>query len=246
MRIKFIICFLAIACLFTSCNNDEEGAQSAVLSQVIEFYSGLEADEVIACAASKENDPTTTYVYYYPIPGATNVQYFETNSTGVITDNYANYYEIQLPEEDVFSGYMKRFVRTGDTEAYGIVTYLSEGKFHMSNPIRLKNKIRPTSYSDEVIIDQSQSLMPSFSWNDIHTDNAIYFQVISDANNDFISGTYTIEREFQYYQLDNVVLNINREVPSDLSLNQLYNFSMLAVSQDNWVNYIIEKSFTAE
>ena len=94
------------------------------------------------------------------------------------------------------------------------------------------------------MIDASQSLMPLFSWNDgIFPENAIYFQVIADVNNDFISGTYTTDTWFQYYNLSNVVLDINRITPPDLLTNNQYNFSMLAVSLDNWVNLVIENSF---
>tara|TARA_R110002073_G_scaffold89852_6_gene212497 strand:+ start:17857 stop:18594 length:738 start_codon:yes stop_codon:yes gene_type:complete len=245
MRIRAIF-FLLLILSFTSCDN-EEGAQSAVLSQVLAFYSDFQLDEVIACAASKENDNSTSYIYYYPIPGATNIQYFETDSVDLISDNYNNYYEVKLPEENVFGGYLKRFVRSGDEEVYCIVTFQVDGKFHKSNPIRLKNRTKPTEYSSTVAIDQTQSLMPLFSWEDGQfLDTAIYFQVLSDANNDFISGTYTTEKSFQYYKLSNVVLDINRTVPQDLILNQQYNFSMLAVSLDNWVNLVIETPFIAQ
>ena len=245
MRIR-IVFFLLLTLSFISCNHDE-GARSAVLSQVMAFYSDLEMDEVIACAASKENDDLTSYIYYYPIPGATNIQYFETDSADLISDNYNNYYEVELPEEDVFGGYLKRFVRSGDEDVFGIVTFQVNGKFHKSNPIRLKNRTRPTEYKDVVSIDQSQSLMPLFSWEDgIYVENAIYFHVISDVDGNFISGTYTREKKFRYYVLDNVVLNINRTTPEDLILNQQYNFSMLAVSLDNWVNLIIEKPFVVQ
>jgi len=247
MRIRAVF-FLLLMVSFTSCNNEEDaGAQSAVLSQVLAFYSDLQLDEVIACAASKENDNLTSYIYYYPIPGATNIQYFETDSADLIPDNYNNYYEVKLPEEDVFGGYLKRFVRSGDEEVYCIVTFQGDGKFYKSNPIRLKNRTKPTEYSSTIAIDQTQSLMPLFSWEDGQfLDNAIYFQVLSDASNNFISGTYTTEKSFQYYTLDNVVLDINRTTPRDLILNQQYNFSMLAVSLDNWVNLVIETPFIAQ
>lgn len=152
-----------------------------------------------------------------------------------------------MPTEDVFGGYLKRFVRSGSDEVFSIVTFQTPGKFHKSNPIRLKQASKPTEYHMNVMIDDSQSLMPTFTWSDgVIAENAIYFQVLSDESNEFISGTYTFDLWFQYYKLSNVVLNINRNMPQALILQNEYNFSMLAVSLDNWVNLIIEKPFVAQ
>jgi len=41
--------------------------------------------------------------------------------------------------------------------------------------------------------------------------------VITDETNELLSGTYTFETQFQYYLLDNVVLNITEETPQTLS-----------------------------
>lgn len=242
MRIKLIFVFA----LLLSCSNNEEALVLENLQDQINSRSSLTLDEVIACAASKKGDNTISHIYYYPLPEATNIQYFETASVNVDPNNYTNYNLKQLPDEDVFGGYLKRFIRTGTDEVYTIVTFETNGRFHKSNPIRLKNITKPTEYNDEVSIDFSESLMPTFSWNDgLIAENAIYFQVISDSNNNFISGTYTFEKTFQYYKISNVVLDINRSIPDDLKLNEPYNFSMLGVSLDNWVNLFIEEKFTA-
>lgn len=245
MRIK-IVFLLLLTLLFTSCDT-EEGAQSAVLSQVITFYSDLEMDEVIAFAASEENNNSISYIYYYPLPGATNVQYFETDSADLLPDNPNSYYEVKLSDEDAFGGYLRRFERSRSEESYCIVTFQANGKFYKSNPIKLKNRSRTTEYRDIVSIDQSQELMPLFSWEDgTYAENVSYFQVISDDDDNFISGTYTHEKQFRYYILENVFLNINRDTPENLVENQQYNFSMFAISADNWVNLIIEKPFTVQ
>lgn len=245
VRLKSFI-FFFLACTFFSCSKEEINLPTN-LAELIASKSALELDEVIACAASKDQDNSSTYIYYYPIPGARNIQYFETNSVNVDPNDFANYHLAELPVEDVFGGYLQLFVRSGLDEVYSIVTFESEGKFHKSNPIRLKNVSKPTEYNALVAVDASQTLMPLFSWNDgVFPDNAIYFQVISDVNKDFISGTYTTEKRFQYYKLSNVVLHINREVPAPLILNNQYNFSMLAVSLDNWVNLVVENSFVAQ
>ena len=86
--------------------------------------------------------------------------------------------------------------------------------------------------------------MPIFSWEDgIIKENAIFFEVISEANDELLSGTYTFERHFQYYILDNVVLNITEEEPPILQANTPYNFTLMGVSEDNWVNLFIQRGF---
>jgi hypothetical protein len=245
VRFGSFIFFFSIFILF-SCSNDEE-TQPLILSEILETYALSQLDEVIACAASKKDDSSVTFVYYYPIPEATNIQYYETVDVNVDPNDFSNYRQKTLSSEEIFGGYLSRFIRSGNDEVFCIVTFQTDGKFHKSNPIRLKNNTKPTEYNNAVNIDQSQSLMPLFSWDDgVFPDNEIYFQVISDENNDFISGTYTLDKWFQYYNVSNVVLDINREVPENLMLNQEYNFSMLAVSLDNWVNLVIEKPFAVQ
>jgi len=58
-----------------------------------------------------------------------------------------------------------------------------------------------------------------------------------------LSGTYTFEQHFSYYVLDNVVLNITEETPPVLETATPYNFTLMGVSEDNWVNLFIQKSF---
>ena len=220
--------------------SDEQREEFQNLAEVISLKSSLERDEVIACAASKRGDDATSFIYYYPIPEARNIRYFETNSVDVDPNDFHNYEERILPSEPVFGGYLERFVRQNKKEVFCIVTFETNGRFHKSNPIRLKNVTKPTEYTNEVTIDFSQELMPHFAWEDgIFPENAIYFQVIADNNNNFISGTYTFDKWFQYYKLSNVVLDINREIPENLITNEQYHFNMLGVSLDNWVNIFI-------
>lgn len=245
MRLLKVIVLLLL-CATVSCSKNDEVVLNN-LAEILESKSHLEQDEVIACAANKQNDTSVSHIYYYPIPGAENIQYFETPNTNVDPNDFSNYQLRSLGTEDVYGGYLERFVRLGQEEVYCIVTFETNGKFHRSNPIRLKNASKPTEYTTTIDIDFSQPLMPIFTWEDgAIQENAIYFQVISDMNNSFMSGTYTFEKSFQYYNLDNVVLHINRENPVALVSNQTYNFSMLAVSIDNWVNLIIETPFTTQ
>lgn len=150
-----------------------------------------------------------------------------------------------MPKEGVFNGYLERFIRNNTKEVWSIVTYKTNGKIHKSNPIRLKHQSKPTEWSTNVSIDLSQNTSPKFTWNDgVIKENAIYFQVITNANNDLLSGTYTYDKWFQYYNLDNVVLNVTRNTPPEIVSGQEYNFVMMGVSIDNWVNLVILNKFT--
>ena len=118
---------------------------------------------------------------------------------------------------------------------------------HKSNPIRLKHQTKPTEWSTSVMVDFTQTTSPKLSWQDgIYKENAIYFQVISDLNNTLLSGTYTYDTWFQYYVLDNVVLNVTREKPPILEIGTDYYFTMMGVSLDNWVNLVLLKQFKTQ
>ncbi len=242
-----IILFAVICICFLACTTDDQEMQLEILQDYIEVNSNLDLDEVIACAASKKGNVNTSFVFYYPIPSATDIKYFETTSIDIDKDNYSLYKEKNLEKEDVFNGYLGRFVRNSTEDVWCIVTYKSSGKFHKSNPIRLKSQSKPTEWTDKVTIDESKSLTPKFLWDDgIVKENRIYFQVITDADNNLLSGTYTYDKWFQYYNLVNVVLNVTRDTPPSLQLMNDYNFTLMGVSEDNWVNLVIQKTFVAK
>lgn len=246
MKIKNIILLLSIL-LFISCSEDDSIATPKNLQEYITINENKILDEVIACAASKNETIDVSYIFYYPISGATNIQYFETETSDVNKDDFDLYLPVNLEKEDVFNGYLQRFIRNDATESWCIVTYETNGKVHVSNPIKLKNASKPTAWVNEVTINTATSLMPQFLWEDGSvTENEIYFQVISNSENDLLSGTYTYDKWFQFYKLDNVVLNINEDATPILNESQEYNFTMMGVSIDNWVNLVIQKTFIAE
>ena len=153
-----ILGFLVVFVALSACSENDETLPDN-LSSILATYNDSQIDEVIACAASDKSNTATSHIYYYPIPQAFNVQYFETSSADVDPNDFSNYSLTSLPTEDVFGGYLKRFVRSGSDEVFSIVTFETQGKFHKSNPIRLKQTSKPTEYHMEVMIDNSQSLM---------------------------------------------------------------------------------------
>ena len=239
-----LILFLSIC---VSCTKEKVEIVPQNLQEYLNINSGLIADEVIACAASDKIDATTSYIFYYPVLGASEIQYFETDNTNINEKDFSLYKKRTLQKEGVFNGYLERFVRNDVKEVWSIVTYKTNGKLHKSNPIRLKHQSKSTEWNNQVAIDFTENTSPKFTWKDgVHKENEIYFQVVSDVNNDLLSGTYTYDRWFQYYKLDNVVLNVTTEKPPILEKNADYNFTMMGVSLDNWVNLVIEKKLSIQ
>lgn len=241
--VKKITLFL-ILLISISCTKEKLVIVPQNLQEYLNLNSGLLADEVIACAASDAFDTSISYIFYYPLNGATEIQYFETENTSVNEKEFSLYKRRELPREGVFNGYLERYVRNDVNEVWSIVTFKTNGKLHKSNPIRLKNQTKPTEWNYQVTIDSTENTSPKFSWQDgIYKENAIYFQVVSTINHDLLSGTYTNDKWFQYYKLDNVVLNITTKKPPVLEVDSEYNFLMMGVSLDNWVNLVIDKRF---
>ncbi|XMO85117.1 hypothetical protein AAFN75_09990 [Algibacter sp. AS12] len=240
-KLKYIaICLLVLV----SCARDnDEDIQS--LTTYIQGRT-VEQGAVIACAASDEvNGDILTF--YYAESGASNGRFYETLDVDVDSNDFKNYTLNNVESDPIFNGHLRRFTQSSATEKWIIITFELADEIKISNPIRTKQLSKPTVWNDKVNINQSSSGMPNFSWNDnAEGDNAIYFQVVSAANGDLLSGTYTYENQFQYYNTSNVVLNVTTQTPPNLIFNENYNFTLMDVSLDNWVNWVIQKSFVAE
>ncbi|RKR15182.1 hypothetical protein CLV91_1264 [Maribacter vaceletii] len=236
---------LFIFCAFlVSCSEDLEETKETLQSSL--EGKDFVIDNVIACAASGKNESKVS-IFLYPRPRAINIQCYATPTETHDKNNYRNYTKIKSSLSNVFNGYLMKFDIDFDSEKWVIVTFEEEGKTHLCNPIRLKQFTKPTEYlTDNVTIDASTQ-MPSFTWEDGSLlDTKIYFQVVSSAENNLLSGTYTFNNHFIYYNLDNVVLNVTRDNPPELNNNTNYNFTLMGVSEDNWVNLFSEKPFTTQ
>ncbi len=249
--IKKIFPFFLTLFLF-GCESDIGLLESRAVAQMVNLAAITEGrrvvvDNVIACAASNE-DQNVVSIFLYPRPGVTNINFFRTSNASVDKNDYSNYNLGTGQPQEVFNGFLLKYEVEPEQEQWVIVSFEEEGALHLSNPIRIKHRSKPTEYLDENVTIDASSTMPVFTWEDgTFDDSVIYFHVISDANNDLLSGTYTFERSFQYYNLSNVVLNITEVVPPPDLLNDFeYNFSLLAVSEDNWVNLFAEIPFTID
>ena len=215
----------------------------------------LVQDSLIACAAGGLNALSTTEefpisILFYPERSPSQFLYFESESGDVNPELLDNYWLTELEHEPLFNGFMRKFKRTStNSDVWGIVSFIRDGKIFISNAIKIKYAEKPSENNPDLIsVDSSEELEPIFSWEDGQfPENAIYFQVVSDSENNLISGTYTYEKQFQYYRTENVVLNIKPQNPVQVLIkDQEYKFTLMGVSNDNWVNLGMQKSFIAK
>ena len=243
--------FFILLIIMFSCSDDDSTGDPYSLAEHLQNNIDLQEADIIACAGGKENglfndanEPTS--VFFYPIEGATDFRYFEATSVAD-SMNFDNYFEKDLEDEPIFNGYLWKFINKDfEGERMGVVTYNTPGNIHVCTPIRLKTNIKPTEVDPSKASIDINGVNPLFEWEDgLIDENVIYFQVVSDASGNLISGTYTYEKNFIFYDLDNVVLNITdpNSNPS-LEPNTSYVFTLMAVSEDNWVNLFSEFSFT--
>lgn len=232
--------------LVLSCSEDNDDTINSTLQDYVTTLN-FETGAVIACAASDVlNEEILTF--YYPQPGAVRTRFYQTETINVDENDYSNYTQKFINSDAIFNGSLRRFSQISTTDYWIIITFEMDGEIKISNPIRTKKTTKATLWDDIITVNQTQSQMPIFSWTDNSAeDNAIYFQVITDNQNNLLSGTYTFQNQFQYYNLNNVVLNITLDEPPTLNIGATYNITLMDVSLDNWVNIVtLNKSFIAE
>lgn len=250
MRLIFFIGFCGL--ILSSCS-DEQDVDYDNLEDYIALNSSSELADLVSCAGGRAegmlgsaSEPTD--VFFYPIDGAIDFRFFETDEVADSLD-YTKYIEKNLESEPVFNGYLWKFNnKPFSNERMGIVTYKTPGKLHICRPIRQKTILKPTEMNNALLEVVDNSINPSFEWSDgIIDENVIYFHVISDMENNLISGTYTIEKKFSFYDLSNVVFNMtDPDSMPTLESNTDYKISVMGVSEDNWINVFMEKEFTTE
>ena len=229
-----------------SCTEDNDISVSRNLQEYIDSSSTNDLGEVIAFAASASGSKSLSYIFYYPEKGATDIRYYEADSLEVDEKDFSNYKRQILAVENVFGERLERFSRSNSEENWCLITYKLNGKLHKSNPIRLKNATKSTSWTDKVTIEFPDKLIPQFTWADQGTTgNEIYFQVITEEEDEtFLSGTFTYDTFLKYLDTTNVVEDVNEgETPERLVEDKEYLFTMMGISEDNWVNLVIQETF---
>lgn len=243
---KNLFFILVISLVFCSCKKDPD---LGILSNLTSKHP-ISTQWLIACAGGNEKgifheSAPTTSIMYYPVSGAENVQYFESNSMDIDPLNYDLYHKVVLPRAPIFNGYLERFISKSTSPKWCIITYLVDDSLRISDPIAIKTSYKPTEINNSLVIVDEIKNHPEFEWNDgLYDDNVIYFQSIIDESDHLISGTYTTDKNFAFYDLSNVVLNITSPHTIPVLLpDKTYRFVLMGVSDDNWVNLLIDQPF---
>ncbi|MFY0591073.1 hypothetical protein [Roseivirga sp.] len=248
-----LVGLVLIIFLSSSCSNDDSPLSNS-LAGYIETSGSIVVNELIACALGGESNALASAalpvsILFLPEGNASDFRYFETDAVSIDNTDFSLYNEVPLNDEPLFGGFLRYFEQEAQsTEKWGIVTFVRDGAIHYSNPIRIKYAEKPTELNNALLnIDQSDPIAPIFSWEDGRTpENAIYFHAITNESGNLVSGTYTADRTWQFYDLSNVVLNINDTSPAPaLDVDANYTYTMLGVSLDNWVNLVLQQEFNS-
>lgn len=252
----FISFIFIVPCIFFSCKGDDQEMSAATLQSIINENANLTPfNELVACAAGGqegflEDDNFPLSMFFYPELNASSFKYYETESSSANPNDLSLFVEKERAHEPLFNGFLRRFyLPEPEKDTWARVSFIANDTLWYCKPVRIKYFEKPTQYAPELCqIDLNNAVEPIFTWQDgIADDNFIYFQVISDDNNNALSGTYTNDLSFQYYYLDNVVFNVTRPGQvQPLQVDSTYNFTLMGVSNDNWVNLIMDKNFVVE
>lgn len=253
---KHLFYIMLFSLFFFSCKKDDFSQLPNTLQVDIEEQSNLTPfNELVACAAGgqegfMDDEDFPLSMFFYPELNASNFKYYETENGDDDPNNLNLFLEKDASHEPLFNGFLRRFfLPKPEKDVWARVSFVANDTLWYCKPVRLKYFEKPTQYAPELCqVDLTNSVEPVFNWQEgIADDNFIYFQVISDENNDALSGTYTNDLSFQYYYLDNVVFNVTRSGQvKPLQIGATYNFTLMGVSNDNWVNLIIDKKFEVQ
>ncbi|EAR11785.1 hypothetical protein PI23P_01235 [Polaribacter irgensii 23-P] len=246
MVFKKTVFLIIVGVVFCACSQDSDLTIARNLQEYIAENTTVSEGTVLAWAANEKGNTNVAYIYYHPEVGASDFRYYELKEASLEVDNFLNYERKSLENSVVYEAKLNRFSRLGSSENWCLVTYKKDGGLQISAPIKLKSQTKTTVYTSDVQMSYKTTLEPNFSWDDAAIDdNTYYFQTISDETNMFISGTFTQDTFFQYYDTANVLVspNLNIETPKILVADEIYNFMMMGIGSDNWVNIIVEEQF---
>lgn len=235
MRFGAVILILLV---LGACKKKPEQSE---LEQFISENQGRSEDFLIACAAGNMEEfmgstERPISIFYYNVDGASTATLYVKSEEGR-KDELCYYSKADEVPETLFNGRMGRFAVSKDfTDKWVIVTYTTGSTYHVSDPILLRADTHPTVDISNKILIAGDPLQPDINW---HAEgvrgNVIYFSLISNAANDFVSGVYTEEKEWSFYDLSNVVLNVTPTIDPTLDSQDSYVYTNMGVGEDNWV-----------
>ena len=232
--------------VLASCNKKPEQSD---LERFIADNHGRSEDFLIACAAGNMNSfmgdsETPIHVFFYNVDDAASAMLYVKSEEGN-KDELCYYSQANKVPESLFNGRMGRFKVSNEYAGKWVVVVYNTGtSYHISDPILLRADTHPTFDITSKIVVQGSPLQPEFNWfSDYVKGNVIYFSLISNSNKDFVSGVYTTEKAWNFYDLSNVVLNVTPEMNPMLDSQESYTYTNMGVGIDNWVRTFGEVSF---
>ncbi|MDB3907551.1 hypothetical protein N9355_08770 [Crocinitomicaceae bacterium] len=219
------------------------------LEQFVAENQGRTEDFLIACAAGNMEEfmgstERPISIFYYNVDGASTASLYVKLEEGK-KDDLCYYSKVNEAPEALFNGRMGRFtVSKYYTDKWVIVTYSTGFSYNVSDPILLRADSHPTVDISNKLAVMGDSLQPEFNWfADPVKGNVIYFSLISNAANDFVSGVYTEEKEWDFYDFSNVVLNVTPTMSPTLDAQDSYVYTNMGVGENNWVRTFGTLSF---
>ena len=213
-------------------------------------------DSLIACAFSGDHaflpaglgaDARILAYSYFP---EGEFFYFHSTDRTAPSDNLSHYvFRRPLGARSVADGFFEVLPMVqpaaGAFERVMVVRVIG-GTAYLSNTIFLKGTdVRTASFSGQLDMTAAAGGNPSFAWPGEPGDNVIYFQLLTDGNDRVVSGTYTTEPRFTFYETINVVLNVSPGTPptSLPASGGPYRMTVMGVGENNWVNFMRDVGF---
>ncbi|MEO1029870.1 MAG: hypothetical protein AAFX55_00615 [Bacteroidota bacterium] len=244
------IVIIALLALTNSCVKNE--SVPIVFEELIVLANDLEGnlyqtDAIHAFAANDMSNNDHVNIFAVVEDGATDIKFYESDYPNIDAQNFYSYRLMEIQPTVTVDAKVKEFRHTFLRDEWIIMTYKHEGKIKLSSPIRINNLFQQTQYMADIGINQEQSGMPIFDWNvQSYDDNAFFFEIMKGDTSEVLSLTFTNESRFQYFDLANVTLNLSTASPPNLVIGNDYEFMVLDVGLDHWINTVYHYNFIAE
>ena len=206
-----------------------------------------QTDAIHAFAANDQSNDDLTNIYSVVENGATDIKFYESDTPNINPQNFYRYKLMETQPALISDSKIKIFRHGFLRDEWIVMTYLIDDKIKVSSPIRINNFFQPTEYIETIEIDQNESGSASFDWSVQSYDvNAFFVEIMKNNSETVLSLTFTNDSNFQYFNLENVTLNLSETAPPDLELGDDYEFTVLDIGVDNWINSIYRQPFIAE
>lgn len=235
------ICLITV--LFVSCDK----IKVQTLEEFMTAQTLSPSDDLVACAASTlvlsmDFPPVHTMVYYKTVEGQGDIKVWYSEA---FSQDFSKYQEITVNDVRIHNNFMGSALMNLQSGSI-IVSTSTEDEFIYSKPIEILSDEITTVIHTDVEVDLANGLNPFFTWPESTVDSeSIYFHLIVDmVNDDAITGTYSYENTFTFYDLNNVVFNVTEKENPELLSNTNYLMQVMHVSDNNYVTKITRAEFT--